>query len=155
MSLILALGSNLGDRFLNLKVALNLINQKFLIIKQSQIYESKPVDYLNQPIFLNMVLECKIPDEFPLEVLNILKTIEKQMGRVKNIEKGPRKIDIDIIFWGTEIINYPELKIPHPEWSKRDFVFYPLQELPYYKTIEKNFAIPDTLNNDLKIYTKE
>lgn len=155
MSLILSLGSNLGDRFSNIQTAINLIKKNFEVIKESQIYESKPVDYLDQPIFLNMVLECKIPDEFPLDVLRNLKNIENEMGRVKIIDKGPRKIDIDILFWGTEIINYPELKIPHPEWNKRDFVFYPLKELPYYKTIEKNFAISDTLNNELKIYKKD
>ena len=154
MSLILALGSNLGNRKKNIEDALGHLKENFEFIALSKIYESGPVDYLKQPAFLNCVAEFKLPKQNPQEILKLIQSIEQQMGRVKVIPKGPRLIDIDIIFWATEIINYPELIVPHPEWQNRDFVYGPLSELPYIKTIEKKFKIPENRIHS-KVYTKD
>jgi 2-amino-4-hydroxy-6-hydroxymethyldihydropteridine diphosphokinase len=73
--------------------------------------------------------------------------IEKEMGRERDIPKGPRIIDIDILFWGTEQIDVPGLTIPHPRWAERSFVVYPLQELPYFETLKNHYKIPSEFSN--------
>lgn len=144
MSLIIALGSNIDNKINNLSQAKNLINEKFEFIAQSKIYQSAPVDFLEQDSFLNQVLEYKIPDKKdPIEVWESLRAIEIKMGRNKIIPKGPRNIDIDIIFWATEIFNYKNLIIPHPSWDQRSFVVKPLLELPFAKIIKQEFNIPE------------
>lgn len=148
MSLIIAIGSNLEDKKKNLFDAKNLIDQNFELIAASNIYKSEPVDYLDQDNFLNQVLEYKIPkNKDPLETWEQLRTIEIQLGRKKIIPKGPRNIDIDIIFWGTQEINFKNLIIPHPSWKLRSFVVKPLLELPFGYIIKKNFSIPECFDS--------
>ncbi|MCB9094826.1 MAG: 2-amino-4-hydroxy-6-hydroxymethyldihydropteridine diphosphokinase [Halobacteriovoraceae bacterium] len=148
MSLILATGSNIGDKKQNLEKALQMLKQKFEFIAASRIYHSDPVEYFDQDDFYNQVLEFQIPDSDPRKVFDVIKNIEKKMGREKVIPKGPRNIDIDIIFWGLEKYRDESLIIPHPAWSTRSFVVLPLKELPYWKTVEKNFEY--TKNFDFK-----
>ncbi len=131
MELILALGSNIGDRTQNLCTAKTFLQKHFTLVKESKVVQSEPVDYLDQPKFLNQVIQWETQIEDPKEILSITQSIEKQMGRQKLIPKGPRNIDIDIIFLGKQKVSSPELTIPHPEWNKREFVRTPLQELPY------------------------
>lgn len=142
MSLIIATGSNLGDSLHNLHQAKNFLAETFSLIAESRIYRSAAVDYENQPDFLNQVLEFKLPALTPAEVMAILLKIEKQMGRTRDIWRGPRTIDLDILFWGQETISTDTLTIPHPRWNERSFVVLPLQELPFFQTIEKCFTIP-------------
>jgi 2-amino-4-hydroxy-6-hydroxymethyldihydropteridine diphosphokinase len=142
MSLIIATGSNLNDRLLNLNLVKKKLSEHFDLIAQSEVFESKAVDYLDQPDFFNQMLEFKIPNLSPKEVLDKALSIEKEFGRIRNIDKGPRIIDIDIIFWGLETINDTNLKIPHPHWDKRSFVVLPLQQLPFFQTLKKCFKIP-------------
>lgn len=148
MSLILALGSNLGDREKNLQQAIQEIEKFYCILACSNIYESSPVDLLEQPDFLNQVLELSTPAQDPLECLTCLQKIENDLGRSRLINKGPRIIDIDIIFWDRITLQNPKLIIPHPSWSQRSFVVKPLQELPAIKEIEKYYEIPDQFSSD-------
>lgn len=137
MSLILALGSNLGDRLDNLLKAHTQLQKYFKEISASHIYESPAVDYLNQPPFLNQVVEYELPALTPKQILLTTQSIEVYLGRIKNIPKGPRTIDIDIIFVGKVKLHTEDLIIPHPSWSKRSFVLIPLLELPHGKQINQ------------------
>ena len=124
------LGSNIGNRNNYLEAALLLIAKecKTLIIAKSSIKETKPVDYEDQPDFLNQVI--KIETELtPIELLTALKKIEGALGRVYRFSKGPREIDIDILLYDDVIIDSDKLKLPHPGIVKRDFVLEHLIEL--------------------------
>lgn len=124
----ISLGSNIGDRKTNLETAIKEIGNLGKIIKKSSIYESEPVDYKNQPYFLNsaLILETELS---PAELIIKLQEIEHKMGRIKEIEKGPRNIDLDIIFYNNEIIKQEHLQIPHTSYIKRNFVLTPIAEI--------------------------
>ena len=147
MSLILATGTNLGDREENLLKAKNLLSQYFTFIAQSRIYKSPAIEYEDQPEFFNQVLEFKTPSGIPTEIMDQILNIERELGRERDIPKGPRIIDIDIIFWKLDQISEPNLSVPHPAWQDRSFVALPLQDLPYFQTLKKSFIIPTKFNN--------
>jgi len=142
MSLIIATGSNIGNSLEHLESAKILLEKRFHLIAASRIYSSRAVDYENQPDFLNQVLEFSLPVGSPEEILKELLSIEANLGRIRSVPRGPRTIDIDILFWGLEKFDTDLLTIPHPRWSERSFVVLPLQELPFFQTIEKCFIIP-------------
>jgi 2-amino-4-hydroxy-6-hydroxymethyldihydropteridine diphosphokinase len=148
MSLIIATGSNLGDSLQTLLNAKILLKQKFGLISESKIYTSKAIEYESQPDFFNQVLELPLPKSPPQQIMIELLQIEKDFGRNRSIPKGPRLLDLDIIFWDLEIINEEHLIIPHPKWMERSFVVKPLSELPFFQTIEKCFTIPKTFEID-------
>lgn len=148
MSLIIATGSNIGDSIQILNLAVKRLSQEFELIAKSRIYSSKAIEYENQPDFFNQVLEFRIPALTPSEVMKRLLEIEIEFGRNREIPKGPRTLDLDIIFWNLESINEALLTIPHPRWNQRSFVVKPLQELPFFQTIEKCFTIPKTFDVD-------
>lgn len=142
-NLILALGSNLDDKKANLRKALELLQKKFTLVEPSRIYESDAVENENQPRFYNQVVHFQILDKTtPLKILEICLSVEKEMGRVRLKEKGPRIIDIDIIFIDEQIIEKQDLQVPHPKWKDRSFVVKPLMELAYWRKIKKNFPMP-------------
>ena len=124
----LALGSNLGNRKQNLEKALNYIAEKVTIDMLSPVYESDPIGYTEQPLFLNAVLGGTTVLK-PLELLKFSKDIEQKMGRQPGFPNGPRTLDIDILFYDAKMINKPELTIPHPRLTTRAFVLVPLAEL--------------------------
>lgn len=129
MKYLISAGSNLGDRAANLKRAANKLKEKSIFIKGcSSLYRSSPVDYLKQNDFLNVSLLVETELE-PQETMRKLKEIENEMGRVKIIEKGPRNIDLDVIFWEKGRFSSPDLTIPHKEAEKRLFVIIPTLEL--------------------------
>ena len=138
MSLILSLGSNLGNRHNYLKEGRKELAKIFREVMASKILKSKAVDYINQPDFLNQVIEYHKPQMAAKDILIKILSIEKQLGRTRTIHKGPRTLDIDIIFLGQEQITSQQLCIPHPQWKKRPFIFASLQELPGFQVI-KNF----------------
>ena len=144
MALIIATGSNLGDRIQNLNNVKNRLSEDFKLIAQSKIYTSGAVDYLEQPDFANQVLQFALPWQSPVKVMEQLLQIEKEFGRTRDVSRGPRIIDIDIIFWGIEVIHSPSLDVPHPRWDQRSFVVRPLMELPFFHLIEKCFTIPSS-----------
>ena len=129
MKYLLSLGSNTGDSMENLKTAIAKLEEKSIFVEDcSSVYSSTPVDYLNQPDFLNMSLIVETLCG-PQQLLSELQNIERGMGRVKTIEKGPRNIDLDIIFWENGSFESPELTIPHKEAEKRLFVIFPTLEI--------------------------
>lgn len=125
----LSLGSNLGNRQMNLKEALRKLPRKEIyLLKNSSIYETEPIEFTEQPHFLNLV--CAVQSTLnPADILNVCHQIESAMGRIHQENKGPRCIDIDILFYGRSILNLPKLKIPHPALHRRNFVLIPLQEI--------------------------
>ena len=148
MSLIIATGSNIGNSLQTLKAAQNELAKHFQLIAASRIYYSKAVEYENQPDFYNQVLEFSLPPISPDEVMILLLAIEIKFGRHRDIPKGPRTLDVDIIFWGTTAWNSDMVTVPHPRWSERSFVVKPLQELPFFQTIQKCFTIPHDFTVD-------
>jgi 2-amino-4-hydroxy-6-hydroxymethyldihydropteridine diphosphokinase len=124
----IALGSNIGDREANMKAALELLKQKVKIIKTSNLYETKPMYIEKQNWFLNGAakIETELP---PKELLAFLKKIEKKLGRKPVERNGPRIIDLDILFYNSQVICKGDLKIPHPKMEERAFVLVPLSEI--------------------------
>jgi 2-amino-4-hydroxy-6-hydroxymethyldihydropteridine diphosphokinase len=129
----LQLGSNSGDRLLNFRKTLDLIEIKLgKVIRASGIYESEAWGMKNQPYFLNSVVLIETILT-PFDLLDGIIKIEKKLKRVKNIKWGPRIIDIDILFFNSDVISQPDLEIPHPFISQRRFVLLPLCEIaPQY-----------------------
>jgi len=124
----LGLGSNLGDRIGNLEKAVEHLRRKVDIERASSVYETEPVGYEDQPLFLNAVVSAATELE-PLELLRFAKQIETELGRKPGFRNAPRIIDIDILFYGDRIVQSRELVIPHPRVSERAFVLVPLAEV--------------------------
>ena len=129
----IGLGSNLGDRKENLKQALNLLAKHIRIEVLSSLYESVPVDYPDQPHFLNAVCLART-DSPPHQVLAWCKEVEHALAREPAPRYGPRTIDLDILLYGDERIDTPDLIIPHPRMNERSFVQVPLAELRHEQT---------------------
>ena len=128
-TIYIALGSNLGDRAGNLSAAREKIQSPHLkITRASSIYETEPRGLLDQPWFLNQVVEAETT-LFPRQLLARLLKIEHDMGRQRVIANGPRVIDLDILLFGSVMIHAAGLEIPHPRMAERRFVLEPLSEL--------------------------
>ena len=124
----LGLGSNLGDRQDNLDRALAFLSRRLRLEKVSSMYDSEPVGNVEQPRFLNLV--CQVNTNLsPTALLALVKGIENKLGRWGGASDAPRTIDIDILFYGDQVIETPELVIPHPRLTKRAFVLVPLVEI--------------------------
>jgi len=125
----LSLGSNLGDRAANLRAAIErLAAPRLRVLRVSPVYETEPVDFANQRWFLNQVVEAETTF-FPMQLLARTGRIERELGRVRTIPKGPRTIDIDILLYGKAVVECPTLEIPHPRMAQRRFVLAPLADL--------------------------
>jgi 2-amino-4-hydroxy-6-hydroxymethyldihydropteridine diphosphokinase len=127
-TIYLALGSNLGDRATNLKLARTALLPKVSIEACSPIYETPPWGYSNQPAFLNQVVKASTCLD-PLKLLDFIKDSERKLGRQVSFRNGPRLIDIDILFYDNLILKTPHLSIPHPRMQDRAFVWLPLATL--------------------------
>ncbi|HTW65564.1 MAG TPA: 2-amino-4-hydroxy-6-hydroxymethyldihydropteridine diphosphokinase [Bryobacteraceae bacterium] len=125
----LGLGSNMGDREVNLREAVQRMEAEGIrLVHRSSLYETEPRDLHDQPSFLNAVVEAET-ELFPLQLLGCIRNIEQGMGRRRITPKGPRNIDIDILFYGRSVIRTAELETPHPRISERAFVLEPLAEI--------------------------
>ncbi len=125
----LSIGGNLGDRFKNFNLTLVNISEHIgSIKKRSSIYETKAWGKENQPDYLNMVLEVETT-LLPEELLKMTQQIEVNLGRIRHEKWDARTIDIDILFYDHEIINFENLKIPHPLLTMRKFVLLPIVEI--------------------------
>ncbi|MBI2957056.1 MAG: 2-amino-4-hydroxy-6-hydroxymethyldihydropteridine diphosphokinase [Acidobacteria bacterium] len=126
----LALGSNVGDRAGQIEHALRLMSEAgVLVCRRSALYETEPVGMSAQRWFLNCVVEVET-ELMPLALLRALKSIERRLGRrAAGPQPIARRIDIDIIVYGQQVVRLPELTIPHPRLAERRFVLEPLREL--------------------------
>jgi 2-amino-4-hydroxy-6-hydroxymethyldihydropteridine diphosphokinase len=124
----LALGTNLGDRFANLQAAIAALPPAVRVRSRSPVYETLPWGLTSQPAFLNMVLKGETALA-PVELLKHLKLLETELGRLPSVRWGPRRIDMDILFFDRLILDTPELTIPHPRLHERAFVLVPLADL--------------------------
>ncbi|WP_053369051.1 2-amino-4-hydroxy-6-hydroxymethyldihydropteridine diphosphokinase [Bacillus sp. FJAT-27245] len=126
----LSLGSNIGDRFQNLKGAVRLLDShpSIKVVNCSSVYETDPVGYEDQAPFLNMVIELTTALS-PSELLDACLKAELTLGRKREIRWGPRTIDLDILLYNQENIETEKLFIPHPRMVERAFVLVPLYEV--------------------------
>ena len=126
-----SLGSNLGDRAGNLLMGIRgMLEIGLEINRLSQVYETEPVETFPQPLFLNMVAELR-GDALPPadEVMARLLQVEHSLGRTRDLAKGPRTIDLDLLLYGNETCDTQLLTLPHPRLQHRRFVLVPLAEL--------------------------
>ncbi len=126
----IGIGSNIGDRLLNCREAIHSLRAEssIEIIKISSLYETAPVGFLNQGPFFNAVLAIGTTLS-PEQLMRCCQAIESQLGKKIEIPKGPRTIDLDLLFYGKQIITSADLTLPHPEISNRHFVLIPLFEI--------------------------
>jgi 2-amino-4-hydroxy-6-hydroxymethyldihydropteridine diphosphokinase len=125
----LSLGSNLGDRAKNLRNAIAALREAGIhVTRISSIYETEPVDYLDQPWFLNIAVGAET-ELAPAATLQTLREIETRLGSTKLVAKGPRLIDMDILLYGDKVIDIQDLQVPHPRMHLRRFVLEPLAEI--------------------------
>ena len=125
---LLGLGSNQGDRPAVLAAALEALGALLTQMRASAMYETAPMYVTAQPAFLNAVVSgvTALP---PLELLTAVKAVEQRLGRTPTIRFGPRVIDIDILFYGEQTLDRPDLQVPHPAMAERAFVLIPAQEV--------------------------
>lgn len=124
----LSLGSNLGDRAANLRSAIAQLAPASRVTAISSLYETEPVEVVDQSWFLNCVVAIET-ELAPEDLLQSLLTLERFMGRQRLSQKGPRKIDVDILLYDDRVIDQPGLKVPHPAMHRRRFVLEPLAEI--------------------------
>jgi 2-amino-4-hydroxy-6-hydroxymethyldihydropteridine diphosphokinase len=124
----IALGSNLGDREANIKKAFDALKERIQIVKTSSLYETKPMYVEDQGLFLNCAAKIET-NLAPEELLKFLKNIEQKLGRKTLGRNGPRIIDLDILFYGDQILKENDLQVPHPKIGERPFVLVPLAEI--------------------------
>ena len=158
--IFLGLGSNIGNREENIKTAIRNLSQNpnVTVIHSSSLYETEPIGYMEQPSFLNAVVQIE-SSLSPQAILTICQEIETQMGRERTIHWGPRNIDIDLLSCDGVIINTPNLILPHPFLAERRFVLVPLAEISQ-SIILDNFTATDLLlrckdHGEVKIYKAE
>jgi 2-amino-4-hydroxy-6-hydroxymethyldihydropteridine diphosphokinase len=124
----LSLGSNLGNREKNLREAVERLGEFGEVSAVSSFYETEPVEFTEQPWFLNMTVRLET-ELMPRQLLSAILKIEIEMGRRRTHPKGPRLIDIDIVLLGDTVMNDRALTIPHPAMQERKFVLAPLAEI--------------------------
>jgi len=127
-TIYLALGSNVGNKKLNIKNAVDALKMHITNIKVAELYETKPMYFEEQDRFVNTVIKGET-DLKPEELLKFVKTIEKELGRQKRFRNGPREIDIDILFYDQLKLENSVLILPHPRIKEREFVLKPFIDL--------------------------
>lgn len=127
---LIALGGNLGDRAATLGRALGEVARlpETRLLSVSPAYDTDPVGFADQPPFLNLVAALATGLD-PRELLAACLEIETRLGRVRTGRNGPRSCDLDLLFHGTTRLDDPGLTLPHPRWSERGFVVFPLRDL--------------------------
>ena len=133
ISVIIALGSNIGNFKINFQNAIESISKFGQIKSVGRIYVSKPYGLKEQNNFFNTAIEILTTCQ-PMELMSKLQSIEKKLIKNKKIPNGPRKIDLDIIFFGSKIVKNSQIEIPHPRAMDRDFVLKPISDFkPFYR----------------------
>ena len=142
---LLGLGANIGDRLANLRAAVDGLAGVVRVEAVSPIYETAPMYDTDQGAYLNMAVTGRTALE-PRPLLDALKALEKQIGRVRSRRYGPRAIDLDIVFYGDRVIREPGLEIPHPRLAERAFVLAPAADIaPDWRHPETGRTIADHL----------
>ncbi len=140
----LSLGSNIGDRAGNIARATHELGRRGVrITRASSLYETEPVEFREQPWFLNSAIEAET-EMSAQELMAVALEIERFLGRERRVPKGPRVIDIDILLYDDRVIHTPELDVPHPRMAERRFVVVPLAEIA-----------PDAIHPELKKTVKQ
>ena len=124
----LSLGSNLGDRAANIRECISRLKDCGKVAGISSLYETEPMELLEQPWFLNCAVELETSLS-PPELLACIQTVEADLGRNRVVDKGPRTIDVDILLYDDLIVDESALQIPHPAMNQRRFVLEPLSEI--------------------------
>jgi len=126
----LGLGSNIGNRKLQLNEAIKILHayQGIQVTQVSHIYETEPVGYTNQPKFLNLCIEIET-ELNPQSLLKCCLATEQQLHRKREIRWGPRTLDVDILLFDDQIIEQDNLSVPHPRMKERSFVLIPLNDI--------------------------
>ena len=125
---LIALGSNLGDRRALLSQAIDRLAAILDITSQSRLYQTAPMYVSDQPAFLNMAVRGVTALD-PIALLDQLKAIEEALGRAVSFRNGPRAIDLDILAFGDRVLDSERLTIPHPRLAERAFVLVPLMDI--------------------------
>lgn len=143
------IGSNLGEREFLIRKAVEGLRElpRTAVIQVSSLYDTDPVGEIEQPVFLNAVVRLET-ELSARELLWHLLLLEKRMGRVRTQRWGPRSIDLDLLFHGDELIEEPDLRVPHPEAHLRAFVLMPLLEL------DPDFVHPESGESVRKLIRK-
>jgi len=124
----LSLGSNIGDREAHLVEAIESLKVLGNVASVSSFYETEPVDFTDQALFLNCAVALKT-ELSPWDLMAGVLHIERRLGRERIQKKGPRTIDIDILLYGDKVVDLPALTVPHPAMAQRRFVLEPLAEI--------------------------
>ncbi len=124
----LALGTNLGDRFDNLRTAIAALAPQVRVLAESRLYETEPWGFADQAAFYNLVVRAET-ELSPADLLAFLKKLEADLGRTPTFRNGPRLIDLDILFYDDLVLETPPLVIPHPRLHERAFVLVPLADI--------------------------
>jgi 2-amino-4-hydroxy-6-hydroxymethyldihydropteridine diphosphokinase len=135
----IGLGANLGDRLATLNRAVDRLATLGVVESVSPVYETEPVDFADQPAFLNAVL-CLTTNCAPEKLMSSLLEIEQDLGRVRTLPNAPRTVDLDLLLYGDVLIDQPDLTVPHPRLHERAFVLVPLIDIA-----------PDLLHPELAI----
>ena len=130
MKAVIGIGTNMGDRYANIKTAVEAISlvPGIEVLRESSVYETDPWGYTDQQGFYNNVIEVE-SEKSPQALLGVCLGIEAGMGRVRQFKYGPRVIDLDLLIFEDAVSDTEELKLPHSLIGERDFVLVPLQEL--------------------------
>jgi 2-amino-4-hydroxy-6-hydroxymethyldihydropteridine diphosphokinase len=156
----LGLGSNKGDRIINLRKAVNIISAEDELLAASSVYETLPFGNVKQPDFLNAVISVSTTKDI-IKFFYHIKNTEKLTGRTPSEKWGEREIDIDILFFGNEIVDDDILTIPHKGIAERDFVLKPLSEIapylvhPLYNKTVTELLKEVTENNIIRIFPEK
>lgn len=126
----ISLGSNMGDKVDSLKHAVALLNkhEAIEVTAVSSIYDTDPVGYEDQDVFMNIVVAVETT-LLPIELLDVCQSIEEELKRVRIVRWGPRTMDLDIVLFDDQVMDTERLVIPHPRMHERGFVLVPLAEI--------------------------
>lgn len=152
----LGLGSNEGDRIGHLRAGISALvrAEGVHVIGVSGAYHSEPLGVTEQPDFLNAVVEVET-SKSPHELLHLAQEIEKERGRRRVLRWGPRTLDVDILLFGQDVLDEPDLTIPHPRLTERRFVVEPLFELAPEATLPDGRTVgelKDALGEDQVVW---
>ena len=146
-SYYIALGTNIGNYRNNLSRALVELGKIGHVTKVAHIYKSKPYGYLKQNFFYNSMV-CLKSDMLPSQLINKIQLVERKLLKNKRIINGPRKIDLDIIFFGSKVVKNSQIQIPHPRVMDRDFVLKPICDFkPFYRHPLSKLTLKEALES--------